>query len=830
MIRFRITLLTLILFLLSSTVIYAVSPLPEEMSERDQWIGAKFQGTQPEIPEQPGLIVMANYGQVQLNTRDGQPLRIANQQFKRGLYCHANSMVVVRLPGPAKTFSAKVGIDTNGQYGGGSIVFIVKSNNKELYRSDVMRRGGPAKSITVDLNGAIELVLIVNDSGDNINSDQGSWADAKVTLSDGKEIWLGDMKITDATKVPYNKELPFSFIYGGQSSRELMKDWKLTRRTKKLDEFRTQHTMTYTDPKTGLVVLCVGVTFNDFPTAEWTVYLKNTGTKDTPIIENIQALDTNFTCGSKGQFVLHHNRGDDCTINSFAVLKTDLTPGKVREFAPANGRATEFEWPYFNLNAAGDGIMIAIGWPGQWASQFVPDEAMNLRVQGGQELTHFKLLPGEEVRSPLIALLFYQGDWIRGQNLWRKWMLDHNFPKDYGKRITPKLAGVSGWHFPGLMCNQKEEILFIDRFLEEGIKLDYWWMDAGWYVCDPSVGWPQVGTWQVDKKRYPEGIRAISEHAHAKDVQTIVWFEPERVSGGTWITKNHPEWVHGGASGGLFKMDEPEAVRWLTDHIDNIITEQKIDFYRQDYNIDPLAFWRRNDAEDRQGITEIRYIEGYLAFWDELRRRHPGMLIDSCASGGRRDDLETMRRALPLLQSDSEFNPVIHQCHTYGFDMWLPFHSRGAVRYPPECEPYQLHGCIASPMISFCMDMRKKEYDYAMIRKYVGMWREVSDYYLGDFYPLTPYSTSQDTWIAWQFNRKDLDAGMIHAHRRADCYFRSAQFELNDLEFDTTYTVTNLETNQSFNKTGRELMENGLIIEIPQKAAAVIIKYKKYKQ
>ena len=68
--------------------------------------------------------------------------------------------------------------------------------------------------------------------------------------------------------------------------------------------------------------------------------------------------------------------------------------------------------------------------------------------------------------------------------------------------------------------------------------------------------------------------------------------------------------------------------------------------------MDPLSFWRDNDAEDRQGITEIRHVEGYLAYWDELRRRHPEMLIDTCASGGRRNDLETLRRAVPLLRSD----------------------------------------------------------------------------------------------------------------------------------------------------------------------------------
>ncbi|MDP7288943.1 MAG: hypothetical protein QGH94_13220, partial [Phycisphaerae bacterium] len=60
----------------------------------------------------------------------------------------------------------------------------------------------------------------------------------------------------------------------------------------------------------------------------------------------------------------------------------------------------------------------------------------------GQELTHFKLLPGEEVRTPLIALLFWQGDWIRAQNLWRRWMMAHSMPKPGGRLPPPQFASV----------------------------------------------------------------------------------------------------------------------------------------------------------------------------------------------------------------------------------------------------------------------------------------------------------------------------------------------------------------------------------------------------
>ena len=94
-----------------------------------------------------------------------------------------------------------------------------------------------------------------------------------------------------------------------------------------------------------------------------------------------------------------------------------------------------------------------------------------------------------------------------------------------------------------------------------------------------------------------------------------------------------------------------------------------------------MDYWRGADAPDRQGITEIRHVTNLLAYWDELRRRHPDMLIDECASGGRRNDLEMMRRAVPLWRSDKTMEPIGQQSMTYGLSMWIPYFGTGTVAW-----------------------------------------------------------------------------------------------------------------------------------------------------
>jgi len=617
----------------------------------------------------------------------------------------------------------------------------------------------------------------------------------------------------------------FTFTYGGKPSAKLLKTWDCKRASRKLDDKRVERTVTYSDPKTGLLIRCVGVEYRDYPTVEWTVYLKNTSDKDTPILADLQALCVSWERqpGNAAEFRLHHQVGSPCAANDYQPLETVLGPEAKKRISAAGGRPTNSDLPYFNLEIpGGQGIIIVVGWSGQWAAQFNRDRENHLQVIAGQELTHFKLLPGEEVRTPMIVLQFWKGNRFHAQNIWRRWMLEHNLPRPGGKLPPVELAACSSHQF-GEMCNANTEnqSYFIDRYLEERLPLDYWWMDAGWYPCD-QVGWPKTGTWEVDTRRFPKGLREISDHAHAKNVKTIVWFEPERVHADTWLTKNHPEWVLGGKNGGLLNLGNPDAWKWLVNHIDKIITDQGIDLYRQDFNMDPLACWRGNDAQDRQGITEIKHVMGYLAYWDELIRRHPNMLIDSCASGGRRNDIETLRRAVPLLRSDFIIDPVGNQGHTYGISYWMPYYGTGT----GAIDSYMLRSVLC-PHFTACFDMRNKGLNYEEARRLLGQWRQFAPNFFGDYYPLTPYTLDNTAWIGWQFHRPETGEGMVQMFRRAESTYESIRVRLQGLEPAAIYVLTDLDATGATEMTGRELVEKGLVIAVKSQPGAVVITYKK---
>jgi alpha-galactosidase len=306
-------------------------------------------------------------------------------------------------------------------------------------------------------------------------------------------------------------------------------------------------------------------------------------------------------------------------------------------------------------------------------------------------------------------------------------------------------------------------------------------------------------------------------------VKTLVWFEPERVAKGTWIADNHPEWLLGGT---LLNLGLAEARNWLADHVDRVLRDQGISLYRQDFNMDPLSYWRKNDSPDRQGLTENLHVQGYLAYWDALRRRHPELIIDSCASGGRRNDLETMRRAIALHPTDYNYGDLTaKQAFHASLFAWLPCFGSNTVPVDTVSAYAYRSGHAMNMVLGY--DLRRKDLDYALLRKLAAEWQKIVACYSGDYYPLIPYNRDDTRWLAWQFDRPDHGDGVVEAFRRPKSDASKATLRLGGLEPSATYAVTDLDTGETTAHGGSELMEHGLTVKIPARPGATALRYER---
>ncbi|MBC7327714.1 alpha-galactosidase [bacterium] len=636
---------------------------------------------------------------------------------------------------------------------------------------------------------------------------------------------------------------PFSFIYDGKPSSLFISNWEFKKEKKESNSQKTNWLITYRDPQTKLRIRCELTVFKDFPAVEWVLKFKNEGKAETPIVENIQALD--LLIKSREETVLHYALGSNAQRDDFAPQGKILEPDKPIELVPIGGRSSNTTaLPFFNIRLGEERLIIGIGWSGQWKFK-LEKKNESISVKAGMELTHLKLLPGEEIRTPRILLMFLKGkDIVDSQNLLRRFLIVHHIPKINGKPLTlPFSCSSSGPPDEANRASVSNQLEFVKFFLET-YKIEYLWIDAGWF----EGGWPNgVGNWFPRKDGFPEGFHPLTDalkKAGAKGL--ILWFEPERVFQGTWIDREHPDWVIRlpGNPNGLLNLGNKEALAWLTNHISEMIDKDGISVYRQDFNMDPLPYWRSADAPDRQGISEIRHIEGLYKFCDDLLKLHPNLIIDNCASGGRRIDLETISRSVMLWRTDYQyFEPNGQQSHTYGISFYLPttatscgypnaYLFRSAmgngmgiwVPWNPSA-PYEIYRQFLPPLADWDPH---KPFPIELAKGLVEEFRLARDFFYGDYYPLSPYSTSDDDWIAYQFHREDLKGGIVFVFRRQNCQQSDFSLRLRGLKPDAVYEVQLSDDNLNKIKRrlrGKKLME-GTIFSIEKAPGSLFVYYK----
>ncbi len=750
------------------------------------------------------------------------PLRIGTNTYTHGLGTHANSEVVLGLPAGAKRFRASVGIDCNADTGGtrGSVQFVVEMGGKEVVRTSTLKGGQAPVVVDVEIPSAIrEITLKADATSDGPSHDHADWANARVVMEDGREVWADTERIPFLTDDP-----PFSFVYGGVPSAQLLPTWD-RRSEVKTENGRTLHKTQWTDPKTGLRLEAVATTFQRYPAAEWVLYFENTGAQDTPILEQVQSLDAQLRTGYiRKPAVLHQITGDVCGEQSFLPIDTNLEVGKPVAFAPVGGRPSNQTFPFFNVQYGDEGMITAIGWSGQWAARLERSAAGPTRLQAGMEKMHLVLHPGERIRGPRILVMPWKGDLLAAHNRFRRLLLFEYVPKLQGHPLRLPVASQCFDRYVGSRpewSTEAGQLRAVQATRELGC--DTHWLDAAWF----EGGFPNgVGNWFCRPKAFPNGLAPISQAAHGAGLKFLLWFEPERVAVGSQIAREHPEFVFGGTNGGLFKLNDPTARVWLTDLLSQRIREFGLDVYRNDFNIDPLSFWRGADAPDRQGMTEIRYVEGHYLLWDALRARHPGLWIDNCASGGRRIDLETLMRSVPLWRSDTGCRPDHEewdQLQALGLTLYVPLYTSCA--WSPKA--YTLRSAATGGSITQ-FDYLDKGFSVKEARAAMEEVKMHQKYWYGDFYPLTRAALGMEVVSAWQLHRADLNAGMVLAFRRSNSPYPVLQTALRGLDPKKRYVVEfSDESRRKKTRTmpGHQLMSN-FELRMPERGTSLLITYR----
>jgi alpha-galactosidase len=180
-------------------------------------------------------------------------------------------------------------------------------------------------------------------------------------------------------------------------------------------------------------------------------------------------------------------------------------------------------------------------------------------------------------------------------------------------------------------------------------------LDDGWFGGrrDDRRG---LGDWFVSPEVWPQGLGPLISHVNGLGMEFGLWVEPEMVNEDSDLARAHPDWIM--ATGDrlpgrsrhqqVLDLANPEAYAYILGCLDGLLTEYPIAYFKWDHNRDLVE--AGHPATGRAGVHD-QTLAAYRLM-DELRSRHPGLEIESCASGGARIDLEVLQRTDRVWVSD----------------------------------------------------------------------------------------------------------------------------------------------------------------------------------
>jgi alpha-galactosidase len=311
---------------------------------------------------------------------------------------------------------------------------------------------------------------------------------------------------------------------------------------------------------------------------------------------------------------------------------------------------------------AGEVWAVHLAWSGdqRYLVEQLPEGAgVHASALGAGELLRageIRLAPGESYRTPLCRFA-WSADGLDG--------LADRFHRHL--RARPQHPSSAR----PLTLNSWEAVYFdhdLDRLLrlaelaaETGV--ERFVLDDGWFTGrrDDSAG---LGDWTVDPGVWPEGLHPLADRVRALGMDFGLWVEPEMVNLDSELARAHPDWILAPAAGvghssrhqHVLDLAHPEVFGHLLKSLSALVETYALSYLKWDHNRE-LHEAVRAPGDRPAGHAQV---EALYRLLDTLKERHPGLEIESCASGGGRVDLGILARTDRVWPSDCN-DPVERQ-------------------------------------------------------------------------------------------------------------------------------------------------------------------------
>jgi alpha-galactosidase len=485
-----------------------------------------------------------------------------------------------------------------------------------------------------------------------------------------------------------------------------------------------------------------------------------------------------------------------------------------------------------------------LGWSGSWRIAVEEDEAHGVRLTGGYNPFDFSypLAPGQSLTTPH----FYGGYTAGGQGEASRILHHLQLQVIVPEAPKPKLRPVlfNSWEATGFDVTEAGQMALADRAAKLGV--ERFVIDDGWFGQRKTDN-AGLGDWYVNPQKFPHGLKPVIDRVHQLGMDFGLWVEPEMVNPDSDLYRKHPDWAMHfpgrprteARNQLVLNLARPDVRAYVYGFLDKLVSENKIDFLKWDYN----RYWSEPGWESmplaQQQEIYVKYVENLYGILGELRKKHPGLEIESCSGGGGRVDDGILRytdEVWPSDNTDALDRLTIQDgfTHAYAPGVMMAWVTDVPSGIDDRTTPlaFRFHVAMSGSLgIGGNLNRwtpQEMEQATAQVAYYKTIRPLVQQ---GDLYRLTPELATTGTWAS-EYVAPDKSEAVVFAFLQAQHYHSPfPTIRLEGLDPAATYTLSAQDPSKApglaAEATGAALMGSGIELNLNGDYDSAVIHLKK---
>lgn len=433
-----------------------------------------------------------------------------------------------------------------------------------------------------------------------------------------------------------------------------------------------------------------------------------------------------------------------------------------------------------------------------------------------------QLAPGQSLRAPAILCGYSATGFETMSHNLHRFALDHLMRKE----LRPVL--YNSWEATEFHVNCQDQIKLAQKAKELGAELFV--LDDGWFGERHSIQ-NGLGDWYVNEGKFPNGLEELISAVKALDMKFGLWVEPEMVNPKAQLYQDHPDWIYHYETRVtdtsrvqyVLNVTKPEVQEFIYNMLDNLLTRYDIDYIKWDAN-------RPISQTGPQRDIWYKHIQVLYGIVTALKKKHPDVLFEACASGGGRidygilgifDDFWTSDNTdaydrLYIQTAYSRIYPIkamrawVTDCPNFLSGRVIPL-------------TFRFHSAMMGSLGIGCNILKFTPEEVELSQRMVRQYKEIRPIIQeGTFYRLD--NPSADRYFLYEYLKEGK--GVFFAFLpQSKVGHRGSTVRLRGLEEDMRYTLHTAQGD--ITKSGAYLMDHGLPLRLSGDYASALVQFEK---